>query len=455
MSFEIEALDIFKAKVLSLYEEFTKQLGRYPIGQTDSSQVDQQSASSSYLGAFFPAPPPTSPHLKQFETLLKQIDTVSKSKSSRNDEKAAFRKLHEEYSQLNLSVPEALKKPVMVMLGLLLYRYFRIVIYYTDSVGIFSTPLKCGLLKSIRAALGFTFIGENQGNYRTQEGKILDAVTVVEALTALRDKMTTTVKGDLCLYQTYPHLSSNDGFLSNIDILIAEYTKKDEEKDNNLKQYAAIRFIVSLVQRVDEVHKIVEKEIDAWSEKFKQSNPSITHITSINNDEDAAALKLEANRHIADIKLAHEHLLANTDLKYFKVLIPQLLNSNYFEKLLLNKPEFDQFIKALKAAQWTWASYVVFGGIALLLDSKNINSVLKRTIMNNVVSGCLKENDNLKEQYLLRGINRTITFLNNNTVDLDCEFFVNYSQFQKALFDEQTSLNDKIAQQQQPAPIPK
>lgn len=446
MSFDLEILDIFKLKVLSLGDEFTKRLGRYQIVKESPCDSNQTAADAiGRITNFFARPPQKSPCQYQFETLLKQINLVSKSNSKRYAELHAFAKLYQEYNTLKTDNPETLKEPIMVMLGFLLYRYYRILVSYEKSM--VSHPLNSTLFCNIRIALGFNFAGETHTNFRNIERQVLDPVTVVEALLALRGKMNTVVNGGIPLYQTYPHLAKDNMFLSNIDKLIDEHTNHDKEK--NINQYQAIRFITSLVLSVDEAHKEIGKAIDVWLAQFKQNNPAITHITSANIEEEPAAeSKSEVHKTIASINLVSEHLLANTVLKYFKVLIPQLLNTTYIKDMLLKPLELSTFIEALKAAQLTWASYVVFGGIALLLGSNNSNNALKDTILQSVLKDTLTNNDSLTEQYLLAGIKRTIIFTDNNNIkdNLDCEFFINYNKFISELYAEQTKLIHKQSQ---------
>jgi hypothetical protein len=329
MPFIPPVFSILRVNTLNLDTRFSTKLGRYNI------EVPKAAKDSSDK-------PPT-----RLEVLIASTQQVIDCKTDRKTARDVFSKLVIELGEVVKTGTEAEKNTgVLFLLGALLHRYFRLIneysAAYTNMFVKTSDVRNCDLFQAIRAALKLP--KEMPSGFKLKDLEVLDVTTVVTALEVFRDNMLQEVD-KVPRYKKYPHLAKDVNFERYLQAIIIEQKGRGAAI---LKEFKAVTFIQSLAAKIEAQRVLLEEELDKWSKILKKDHPDFSSLS---------------------FKSIENHIIKKITVESAREKILDLL---YTGHIITTLESFDHasFLIAMKKCQTDKAIYIVFGGYALLLQSK-------------------------------------------------------------------------------------
>ncbi|KTD78421.1 hypothetical protein [Legionella waltersii] len=397
---------LFLAKTRNLEIQYSTLLGRYKIKSEAPVQVKQ---------------PPVQEQVVQsgLEILLARVHEVNTCKTERKTAQDVFIKLTTELRDvLKENNEERNRQASLYLLGALLHRYFRIIKEYQNKnsytyFSLFAANEKnCNLFKAIRSALGLP--PEMDENYRAQDLKILDEVTIVKALEIFKKNMLATGGKETPKYKSYPHFAQDRNFEEYLQDIIDEHKKKGGDL---LKEFQAIGFIESLALYLDEEQRRVVDDINKWSVLLKKEHPDFSKLNQ--------SLLLESLK----------KNVANSQSQYD---IANLLST---AQIQINFENFDHttFVETMQALQISLASHRLLGGYCLLLQSKFVSKGLKGCIYQ--VLGIEENIKELTDKDILRSIKLLKQYIEfKPSLKINTEFFGGFDKFKTKVYQVELAL---------------
>lgn len=402
MDFIAPAFPLLRVTTLNLDAQFSTLLGRYRLIDKALLSINQNS----------------------LETLIARTNQVIQCKTDRVTAREVFNQLVIELREvLKEGDEEKNKQATLFLLGSLIHRYFRILQEYDDYNKLTfwktSEPGNCKLLQAIRQALQFdTHV---KTNFRTSDLKILDVTTIVNALEVFRDNMLLEDVNNKARYKNYPHFASDPHFTLYLEQIINTHKEKGATV---LKQFKAIQFIQSLSEKMAIEQEQIQAELDLWCALLAEDILDWHEVT---------------------LDQIEEHLEANIESEEVRDKILDLLYTPFINENLAQLTA-DSFLLNMKKCSQDIASYVVFGGYALLLGSADVHEQLKFCIQQAL--GIDNDPDALTDQDLLHGIKFLKQFLETNPdVVLDCSFFEGRDKLNTELVQKEWLLSQRVKEE--------
>ncbi|MFI4918120.1 MAG: hypothetical protein ACHP65_01030 [Legionellales bacterium] len=338
------------------------------------------------------------------EVLLERTSQVVLCETKRVGPRDVFKTLVAELKKIPPDNEEQVKQGTLLLLGALLHRYFRILQEY-DGYNNFSfwssyNPLNSVLLQAIRAALQLDPKLELDA-FRQADLKQLDVVTIVTSLEVFKNSMLLAGESKTPRYMNYLHFAQDVNFKTYLQNIIAQHVAVDKKSgDSLLSQFAAIRFIESLAKHLDSECLSLDRTLDAWCDGLLKDYPDFSKL-------DSDAVEAHINSHIGS-ELLKRSILA-------------LLNTDYVQDKFSER-DHASFLSAMKQCCYNKASFIVFGGYALLLQSDAVHENLKHCIYQALGFGA--DAIVLTGEETIMGITCLKHLLETEpSVDLDCQFF--------------------------------
>ncbi|KTD67449.1 MULTISPECIES: hypothetical protein [Legionella] len=373
-----------RVNTLNLEPKYSTLLGRYTI-------TDSQASSGSSL-----------------EVLIARTNDVIRCKSGRGTQIDVFNKLVNYLRDIPKENKEKIKEGALYLLGALIHRYFRLIKEYENPDGYISWSLfgcditTVKLFLAIRTALQFKAMEGVKKRYKSEDLKILDAVTAVKALEAFRNNMFEKDKEDVPLYKSYPHFAEDSNFEQYLLDIIEEQTDRGEVL---LERFKAVDFLQSLAERIDEEQKQIEKEIEKWckgvAKDYKDFNAFRTLGGKAINESIVKHVESEKARNII-----------------FRVFYTGLVQEN------LESMNHGMFQTKMKECYDFTCSFILFGGYALVLQhqpkmfDKHFSFIIQQAL------GLERSLEQLTNEDMYDGARFLKQFLEAEpSVVLDCSFF--------------------------------
>ena len=412
MAFSPPGFPIIMVNTLNLDWKLSTLLGRY------NKLMSKASPSTAAL----------SPHLaaqSPLEILLARTNYVIDCKTTnRTTARDVFKQLSIELREVLNEKDEAKnKQATFFLLGALLHRYFRIIKEYDRSYSrwiVAPNPKKCSLFKAIRSALKLS--DEMPEHYKSKDLELLDVTTIVTALEVFRDNMLMVPEGEQYpKYMKYAHFKADKNFEFYLNEIIEEHSVRGESV---LRQFKAVNFIQSLSQKVESEQKKVEEIIINWTKELQRDQPDFSKLNA---------------------KTIKSHLKAHVPKGLLRELVADLLYTGVITSKFLTL-DHRSFLYEMKKANLDTASHTVFGGYALLLQSKDINDDMKFCIRE--VLGIADGRQVLSSKDLLNGIKFLEIFMANNPdVELNYDYFCGKLAMNTQIAQNKLVLNKLIKEQ--------
>lgn len=470
MPFTPPVFDLFRVNTVNLDVMLSRQFGRYII----VAEEKPSEASSSQAIAV--------PQSSLEVLLARTHHKVVVGTTDRTTQQAVFKQLSNELREILKENNESKnKKATMFLLGALLHRYFRLIKEYDNYNYLFTIydVRNCDLFKAIRAALHLP--AEMPDGFKANDLAVLDVVTIVDSLTVFRDNMLLCDESKTPRYKKYKHFAADKNFVTYLQDIIDEHTRKGTAV---LRQFKAVSFIQSLSSKMQEEHLLMVDELDRWCKElakqhrdFRKLNISLieehmrTHIKSEELQEKIADLLympfikskvdpdyvffltelIKCHKEIGKSEEEHAQMVdllkrwckdleqttpdfKQLDLKsiesHMRVFVRSgemadkisgLLNSSYM-KSKIEPMDHPLFLSEMKHCHSNVASYTLFGGYSLLLQSQLIDEKLRFCIFQ--AMGVEGKSQLVTESDMLDGIKFLKQFLlNNPAVLLNYDFF--------------------------------
>ncbi|HHS8259680.1 TPA: hypothetical protein ACTUT5_001378 [Legionella anisa] len=389
MTFIPPAFVKFRVNTLNLEAKYSTLLGRYTVVDSkvsDGSSVVQQSS---------------------LEVLIARTNEVIKCKSGRDTQIEVFNLLINELRQIPKEDKEKTKQGTLFLLGALIHRYFRLIIEYDNPKGYISwnffgcdvTTVK--LFQAIRRALQFKEIEEVKKRYREDDLKILDVVTIVNALEVFRDNMLLEDKDKVPRFMKYPHFAKDEHFKQYLQDIIDQQRVRGAAVLNRFK---AIDFVKSLSTQIENERQQLEKDIEKWCKGVAKDYKNFN------------AFK------ILDVEAINASLIKHVESETSRNVIFGLFYTPSIQEDL-ESIDHNSFSTKMKECSDSTCSYMLFGGYVLLLQQqKRLDTDLLFTIQQAL--GLERSLGELSKEDMLDGVKFLKRFLETKQdAALDCEFF--------------------------------
>lgn len=398
------AFSNLRENTLNLENKFSTLLGRYKIVDNVASSTTQNS----------------------LEVLIARANAVTKCNTKRIPQRDVF-------NQLILELRDVLKKgddeekkiATHFLLGALLHRYFRI-IQECDNISTrfwVSKPTNSELFNAIRSTLQLDLNPSNQPitDFKAHDLKILDVTSIVSSLEVFRDNMLLPDENKIPRYKKYPHLEQDVNFTSHLNEIIDRHRQSGFQV---LNQFKAIRFILSLVNQMASENTIIIGALHELGKVLASEHPDFNKLSM-------DAIKAQVTQTI------------KSDL--IKKKLNDLLETPFIEQNLVTM-NHKSFLEGMKNCHLRIASYTVFGGYALLLQSKVIDANLKYCI--HEALGVEKKPNSISENDWLDGINFLDDFLKYTPeAVLDYDFFGGKKPFDTEISQMKLELSNKLGEE--------
>lgn len=381
---------------------------------------------------------------KSFDLWMKRVEQVTKCDTTGWQEQCdVFRVLINDLKSLK---EEDGKKGTMILIGALIHRYFRVITFYektcSESISFVSsffslprTPLNSKFFQAIRIALQL----EPKVKYNDFEKKDLaklDIVTIVDSLTYFRDYMISEDENSQPQYEKYEHFKhKNDSeFVANLEELIEHYTEA-KGAPQILIQYKAIRFLKSLAKQLHTDCQAVDNALDTWVKILNIDYPDFSQLNTLQ-------LEIHLNDNVKSDTLREKIKML--------FLVPSIQGqidgsedasmSTSEDKKRVSCLTHALFTEQMKTANLSIASFNLFGGYALLLQSPVISESLKFFMLKAL--GVEKDPSVNTSEDMADGIESLCDHLKSNPeINLDWGFFGTKQGFDTQLSKAIVSLN--------------
>ncbi len=405
MTFTPPRFSILRANTRNLDSTLSTSLGRYKIVDADDVVKKRNS----------------------LEVLISRTQQVIDCKSARATQLDVFNRLVNELREvLKLKNEDKNNKGTLFLLGALLHRYFRLMQEYDNWSTRFYTwdPRSCKLFLAIRAALKLP--EQMPNDYRQMDLTILDVTTIATALEIFRDNMQLKDEQQIPRFKKYHHFAVEDpNFEIHLNELIDKYKNIAAPV---LKQFKAIDFIQSLVEKVDAEHQQIKQALIEWNKIFvrEHSDFNLVNIETI---------EAHMTTHIKSVPLREKIL----DLLYTP-----------FIKSKMEGLDHQSFLSEMNKCSSDIARHAVLGGYSLLLQYPGMEK-LKFYIYQAL--GTEKKPEELTDEYMLQeiGFLKQLIKLNPGLV-LKYEFFGGKAQMDTQILQNEEALTLKIQEKAKEKP---
>ncbi|WP_454785793.1 hypothetical protein [Legionella sp. WA2024007413] len=374
-----------RVNTLNLETKYSTILGRYTVVD---SQVSEGSSA--------------------LDVLIARTNEVIKCKSDRTPQIEVFNQLVNELRQIPKENKKDTEQGTMFLLGALIHRYFRLIKEYDNHNYYASWTIwgkcnvtDCRLFQAIRRALQFKELDEVKKTFRVDDLKILDVVTIVKALEVFRNNMLLEDKEHVARFMKYPHFAEDKNFKPYLQDIIDEHARRGAAI---LNQFAAIEFIKTLAEQIENERQQLEKDIEKWCKGVAKDYKDFKVFKNLDDEAINASLskyvESETSRNII-----------------FSLFYTPLIQDN------LESTEHSSFLTKMKGCYDSTCSYMLFGGYVLLLQqSKTLDTDLLFTLQQAL--GLEKNLDELTQDDMLNGVKFLKQFLETEPgAVLDCTFF--------------------------------
>lgn len=366
------------------------------------------------------------------ETLLARTHKVVICKTERETARDVFDKLSNELREvLKENNEEKNRKSILFLLGALLHRYFRLIKEYDTFNSYIPVPRfffkykppsdvkDCRLFQAIRLALGLpALMGEN---YQADDLKILDVTTIVTALETFRDNMLMVDKDKEARYKSYPHFATDKNFKTYLQDIIDEHKRRGPSV---LKQFKAIGFMRSLVNKMEEECQLIKEALNSLSKLMQRNSLEFKTLS---------------------IELLEEQIRTHIKSEDLQENIVDLLYTPHI-KSKLGELDHESFIKEMKICNYSSASYKILGGFSLLLQHEGIEEKLRFCIYQALGLGI--NSDELTDKDMLDGVKFLKKYFDDNPkVELNFDFFGGREPMNTFILQTELALTKKVQEQ--------
>ena len=348
---------------LDLKRRLGRVIGRYQIID-DTAVISSETSPSSSSSSALPIVP--AKKRSKLEILIARVEEhILRSSSERATEIEVFNLLLNKLRPLLAKEDNEIKEQAtMILLGAILHRYFRLETAYTRSNSFFEICdiSNCELFKAITRTLRLP--EEYTAESSMPNLGFIDPVTIFDALLVFKEHMLGVEGKSECRYLSYPHLKKDKNFKKHLEEMIAEHKKKALPL---LTQFNAIKFLVSLVENMENIHIKFQKCLDNWSLHLKNSHSDFS--------------QLSFEEIILHLTVYKEHAFDDTERQTLVEILECMYTPYIMNKLdtkdKLASLNHNSFYEAISECYLLKEAYIVVGGYVLLLNSDQIDSNLR------------------------------------------------------------------------------
>lgn len=361
--------------------------------------------------------------LRNLIILINNTEELVNCDTDKVPQRDAIKKLRSEFqSNLKNIKAEDADKAYQYYLGALLHRYFRIINDYAlwkkKAFWSFTTPANCRLFQSIRTALNLT-----EPDYENDLNS-LDILTVVSSLQMFRDSMLSEDQ-----YKKYPHFSDKKtNFVEYLDEII------EQQKNRNrliLNQFLALDFLESLVNHLDAKKKTLDLILKQWCEQLEHDYRDFSQL-------EEHTIRQHLNEHIED--------------KQSRASIGMIFNLEVIQHQLSEGiEEHEHFQELMKMGCASILSYILLGGCALVLRSREILGDKKQNSdLRFLINKCLEMNlRHPSDSSQLSALTVMYTYLENSkeaesALKTDCFSYRGMKEFSLLVLKEEQLLTSEM-----------
>ena len=387
MPFKPPIFDILSEKVARLTQDYSNKLKRYTIPCPDGVKTT-------------------------LDALIIRINGMKDFHSDRVNELKAITAYVNKVRDTRRDDPVAVENATMLLLGVLICHYLYRIKRYTDrdkswgysfastvSLGFWESDLKeCRLFKAIRFALDLP--AELTKDFKRVDLERLDKLTILTSL----ENYLNNILGDLPFYKEAPELKP---FL---DELVKSH-KKDSATKTLLSRYAALAFIQSLANLLQDERVKLAEALTTWSKKAgsKYSTPLKREMLD--------SLLVDMQVYVTEPQLQNH--------------ISYLLRSKSVKCLLEKEISFTSLLKKLQELNEEKSSYALLGAVILILKNETdplFVSLLKDSVG---MAQLLHELDDSEKLLPLLLLSQFIEVTGGKALDM--QYFDNFDSFKTRL----------------------
>lgn len=341
------------------------------------------------------------------------------------------------------------EKGSLILIGALLHRYFRMITYYENTgaepISIVTslfykprTPLNSKFFQAIRIALQLE-AKVKYNDFQAKDLAKLDVVTIVDSLTYFHDYMVSEDENSQPQHEKYAHFKhSNDPyFVTNLEDIIEQYSAV-EGAHQMLMQYKAIRFIKSLAKQLDSDNEVLDKALAVWVKALNKDYPDFSQLNTM-------LLEKHLNEHTKSELLRQKikMLFLYDDIKSQINCLSDSSDVDLQDKKAPSCLNHALFLEQMKTLNLTFASFNLYGGYSILLQSSAISDNLKFFMLQALgdVNGSL----NNTNEDMVSGIESLCEYIKSDPeIKLDWSFFGSKKGFNTQLSNIIVSLSVQI-----------
>lgn len=327
MTLKTVGYEFLRINIQNLKREYSNYLARYTIEMTEAEKKDASEITDNPL-----------------LILLARVNThVSQCQTGRGSDRDVFPKLAEEVRGFINGTPKEIKRATLYLLGGLIHRFLRIETEYNDynksRLNLYSWfssknlwDLKdCRLYNAVKSALALS------------EANKLDDYTIINALEVFQENMDMEVEVEELVgkekklvkkkrFETYEHFNTVDpNFKSNLEKMISLYKERGKPMVRN---FAAIDFFQSLMDKLDQENQPVERELNEWCASLAKTHKNFStlnrvvieqHLNQYYQSKPEKKSEKEHIQYLLEGILKNESYIANNDHSKF---LKELVTSN-------------------------------------------------------------------------------------------------------------------------------
>lgn len=332
MTFIPPEFKLFKMNTLNLDKKYSSLLGRY--------QIDGSQGGEGFSGV----------HQTTLDVLIARTNQVIRCKTDRETQRDVFNQLANELRQIPKEDEERIRQGTLFLLGALIHRYFRLIKEYDDfNAWTFwntCSVTDCKLFQAIRIALQLQELDQVKKNFRTEDLKTLDVITIVRALEVFRDNMLLEDESKTPRYMKYPHFSKDEHFAQYLQDIIDMHTKRGRPF---LLRFQAIVFIQSLAREIEREQQQIGKDLEKWCKGVGKEYKDFDVFKALERSVINASI----------IKSVESETSRNT---IFNLFYTPLIQDGF------ETTDHTNLLAKMKECYDQTSSYILFGGYVLVLQ---------------------------------------------------------------------------------------
>ncbi|WP_133135029.1 hypothetical protein [Legionella rowbothamii] len=331
MTLKTVGYEFLRTNIQNLKREYSNYLARYTIGMSEEEKEEAWKNGAEITD---------NPLL----ILLARVNKhVSQCQTGRGSDRDVFPKLADEVRGFINGTPKEIKRATLYLLGGLIHRFLRIETEYNDynksRLNLYSwfssknlwNLNDCRLYNAVKSALALS------------DANKLDDYTIINALEVFQENMDMEVEVEELVgkekklvkkkrYETYEHFNTVDpNFKSNLEKMISLYKERGKSMVRN---FAAIDFFQSLMEKLDQENQPVEREIKGWCASLAKTHKNfsalnresiVQHLNQYYQSKPEKASEKEHIQYLLEGILNNETYIASNDYNKF---LKELVTSN-------------------------------------------------------------------------------------------------------------------------------